>query len=278
MNTSFLQSPEWAKFQSTMGARVKTVGLAQIFVYSSPLGIFWYAPHVTDWSEVLAEAKKQGVLFVRFELFLPVELPKKAVLIKPRQPESTLVLDLNLSEIDLLGAMHQKTRYNIRLAEKKDLKVVWQGNPAVFNALMQETSKRDHFNAHSDEYYTKMLDCDLVEQGTVYLGDQPIASAIFIGYDGTYTYLHGASSNEHRELMAPYLLQWSAIRRAKQQGFKIYDFWGIAPEGVDNHRLAGVTRFKLGFGGTRKNFGQAFEIPLKPFKYRVFNFLKKIRL
>ncbi len=278
MNPSFLQSPAWGQFQTQVGAKVIAIGETQVLAYSSPLGVFWYAPHVTEYEKIVEAARVAGVLFVRVEPLVPMELPAGAIKVKNRQPQSTLVLDLTKSSDELLAAMHQKTRYNIRLSEKKNLRVDFGKNPAVFVELMKETSQRDKFGAHAPEYYEKMLDVVGVEQGTVYLGNVPVASAIFIGYDKIYTYLHGASSNEHRDLMAPHLLQWSAIMRAKTNGFIQYDFWGIAPEGMENHPLAGVTRFKLGFGGERKNFGQAFEVPLKPVKYQLFTWLKKIRL
>lgn len=282
MQSSFLQSPEWGAFQTQVGVRVKNFKNLQILEYPSLLGNFWYLPQAkldqTELELVTNEAKKQNILFVRIELLAPIaRLPKSAHLVKPRQPSATLVLNLKNSTEQLLAAMHQKTRYNIRLAEKKNLRVSWEKKSDIFIALMSETSARDKFGAHPTEYYQKMIAADMVEQGTVWLDNLPLASAIFIGYQNTYTYVHGASSNEHREVMAPYLLQWSAIVRAKNNGFEQYDFWGIAPEGVTNHPLLGVTRFKLGFGGERVNFGQALEIPIKPIKYMLFRILKKIR-
>lgn len=278
MDKSFLQSPEWGAFQAQVGGQPKIITNVQVLEYTTPVGKFWYLPHASGAEALIPEAKKQGVVFIRVEPVIASSLPASAVAVKNRQPQNTLILDLSKSLENLLADMHQKTRYNIRLAAKKNLKISWEKNPELFINLMKDTSARDKFGAHSPEYYQKMLDCKLVEQGTVFFENQPLASAIFIGYEKTYTYLHGASSNEHRDLMAPYLLQWSAITRAQTNGFTKYDFWGIAPDGADNHPLAGVTRFKLGFGGQQYEFGQAFEIPIKPFKYAIFNLLKKIRL
>ena len=278
MDKSFLQSPEWGAFQAQVGGQPKIIANVQVLEYATPVGNFWYLPHASRGEVLIPEAKKQGIVFIRVEPLVSGPLPTGARPVKNRQPQNTLILDLTKSLENLLAEMHQKTRYNIRLAEKKNLKISWEKNPELFINLMKDTSRRDKFGAHSPEYYKKMLDCKLVEQGTVFFENQPIASAIFIGYEKTYIYLHGASSNEHRDAMAPHLLQWSAITRAKNNDFTRYDFWGIAPEDADNHPLAGVTRFKLGFGGQRYEFGQAFERPIKPFKYAIFNLLKKIRL
>lgn len=280
MQKSFLQSAQWGTFQASVGGNAKIVAHCQVLEYSSPVGSFWYVPHYAevDLELLMTEAQKQGIIFIRCEPQVPTVLPAGARVVNNRQPHHTLILDITQPAEALLTAMHPKTRYNIRLAEKKNLTISWEKNPAVFISLMNETSSRDKFGAHSTEYYQNMIANPLIEQGTIYLAEQPIASAIFIEYEQTYTYLHGASSNEHREVMAPYLLQWSAITRAQKKGCTVYDFWGIAPPDVTSHPLSGVTRFKLGFGGQVVAFGQAFEIPIKTVQYKIFNFLKKLRV
>lgn len=286
MNTSFLQSQEWGEFQKQTGTKTRVFTIAgnqlQILVYSTPLGDFWYVAQANVSSEVYEElankARTEHILFLRIEAQTSLDkLPKNARLVKPRQPANTVLLNLTKSAEDIFASMHQKTRYSIRQAETKNLKISWEKNAAVFHTLMKETAARDNFNPHPQEYYAKMLACPLVEQITIYLENKPLASSIFIGYQKTFTYLHSASSGEHRDAMASYLIQWTAIQHAKNKGFSVYDFWGVAPEGDENHSLSGVTRFKIRFGGERYTFGQAFEIPIQPFKYWVFILLKKIR-
>lgn len=286
MATSFLQSSEWGVFQAKVGLEPRVLQLdsesVQVLICPTPLGNFWYVPHATlseaGLKRLVAEARTAGVLFIRYEAYSPETVwPAHSIVVKSRQPQQTLVLDLKQTSEDLLAAMHPKTRYNIRLAEKKFLTTSWEKNAAQFCTLMHETSERDGFGAHPDFYYEQMLVNPLVEQLTVLWQGQPIASAIFIACGARYTYLHGASSNARRDLMAPYLVQWTAITRAQMRGFKEYDFWGIAPDGVVNHPLAGVTRFKLGFGGTKQMFGDTREIPIKPWLYRCFTILKKIK-
>lgn len=286
MVTSFLQSQEWGIFQAKVGLKPLVLTLdsesAQVLVCPTPLGNFWYVPHAglseAGLKLLVVEARAAKVLFVRCEAYgLETVWTDDSIVVKSRQPQQTLVLDLTQTPEALLVAMHPKTRYNIRLAEKKFLTTSWEKNAAQFCALMHETSQRDGFGAHPDEYYEHMLANPQTEQLTVLWQDQPIASAIFIACGARYTYLHGASSNARRDLMAPYLVQWTAITRAQMRGFKEYDFWGIAPDGIANHPLAGVTRFKLGFGGTKQSFGETREIPIRPWLYWCFNLLKKIK-
>lgn len=287
MNTSFLQSQEWGKFQEQTGVKTRIFEVmdqkVQALIHPTMLGDFWYFAHV-DLSpeackELIAKAKSENILFLRIESRVPLAtLPKGAQIVKHRQPAETVLLDLNKSVTDIFAVMHQKTRYSIRQAETKNLTISWEKNAKVFHELLQETAARDHFKPHTEQYYATMLACPLVEQITVYLENKPLASSIFIGFEKTFTYLHSASSSEHRDAMASYWIQWNAIQHAKAKGFEIYDFWGVAPEGDEHHSLSGVTRFKIRFGGVRFTFGQAFEIPIQPLKYRLFNFLKKLRV
>ncbi len=288
MNTSFLQSEEWGHFQEQTGVKTRFLALSQgkvlVLVHTTPLGDFWYIPHAELSLETCMEIKAlakadKRVLFIRLEPYASLpQLPVGACKVKNRQPAETVLLDLGKPVTDIFASMHQKTRYSIRQAETKNLHVSWEKNTEVFHELMKETATRDNFAPHPREYYDKMVNCPLVEQVTVYLENKALASAIFVGFEKTYTYLHSASSSEHRDAMASYLIQWQAIQRAREKGYEVYDFWGVAPEGDENHSLSGVTRFKIRFGGTRYKFGQAFEIPVQAFKYKIFNFLKKIKL
>jgi len=198
-------------------------------------------------------------------------------------------LDLNLSLEDLLSAMHAKTRYNIRLAEKKDVEIVSKKDGDIFWSLNEETKERDKFHSHEKSYYTNMLELGNVYQMTAYYNNQPLSSGIFVYYGEKFTYVHGASSNTERNVMAPYLLQWKAIQFAKELGAKEYDFGGIAKPMKDGNgivtcfhtlcwdpldKLMGVTRFKAGFGGKTFSYGNAFELILRP---RLYAFVQKIK-
>jgi lipid II:glycine glycyltransferase (peptidoglycan interpeptide bridge formation enzyme) len=202
------------------------------------------------------------------------------------QPRETIILDLeDRPETELMAAMHEKTRYNIRLAARRGVSVVLRPAPVsaqdgeVFWRLMQETTRRDGFRPHPREYYEKMLAARSARFANElvfaeYKGDV-VAAAIVNFYRpvaGTpyATYLHGASGREHRDVMAPHLLQWAAIREALRRGCATYDFWGI-----DARRWPGVTRFKRGFGGREVSCPPSTDIVYRPPWYGLYALAKK---
>ena len=231
-----------------------------------------------------AHCAKKSCLFVRIEpsFLSPQEKSKKVVDINPR---ATTYLDLHKKEDELLSAMHQKTRYNIRLAEKKDV-VLHQGKDVeILYDLLTVTGERDRFKLHGKIHYEKIVASPLSSQLTVMLKEKPIATALFASCGNTFTYVYGASDYEHRSLMAPYFLQWSAIKLAQERGFRWYDFFGIAPVEIvvgeyrydENHQYAGVTRFKLGFGGTISEAPGTYDLLISSARYRMYGLLRKIR-
>ncbi len=197
-----------------------------------------------------------------------------------QQPAQTLLLDLQTSSEELLKAMHSKTRYNIRLATKKGLDIK-EGNLqdlAEFWRLLSLTGKRDVFRLHSLGHYRNLMadnsstDYKFIKLFFVVYKGQNIAAGLFAFYGNKVTYLHGASDSQFRNLMAPYLLQWSLIKMALQQAYKYYDFYGI-----DEEKWPGVTRFKLGFTGRRVKYAGTYDLIFKPFTYKIYNFFRKLR-
>jgi lipid II:glycine glycyltransferase (peptidoglycan interpeptide bridge formation enzyme) len=106
---------------------------------------------------------------------------------------------------------------------------------------------------------------------------QPIAANIVSHFGKRVTYVHGASGNRGRNLMAPFLLQWSAILEAKRVGATEYDFWGIADSEDPTHPWAGITRFKRGFGGSMVQYIGAYDIIYKPTWYKIYRAYKTLR-
>jgi len=203
------------------------------------------------------------------------------------QPRRTLVLDLKKSQEELLSAMHPKTRYNIRLAEKKGVQITVgsENDFAEFWRLMKLTGERDAFRLHDKEHYQNLLKSDLAsinpETGSPnnfirlffaeYEG-RKIATALVSSFARKATYLHGASDNEFRQLMAPQLLQWEIIKTVKSEGVSLYDFYGI-----DEHKWPGVTRFKQGFGGEERVYSGAYDLIFRPAMYNFYKLLKSFR-
>lgn len=178
------------------------------------------------------------------------------------QPRRTLVIDLTAPEEELLAAMHQKTRYNIRLAGRKGVRVRAWSDLDHFGRMMSLTAERGEFGAHTTRYYQRAYElfhptghCELLVAEAE--GEQLAALMVFASKTRAW-YLYGASTSMMRDRMPTYLLQWEAMRWAKAKGCRLYDMWGIPDKDRDtleeefperSDGLWGVYRFKRGFGG-----------------------------
>ena len=294
---AFLQSWEWGEFQRSLGfevARVhrekegKTI-IAQAFKYPLPLNsAYWHVPKGPLGNaspkvmiDTLCE-ELEGGAFVKIE---PATRPRRGKRAKDRQPSVTTIIDLTLSAAKLAENMKSKTRYNIRLAQKKGVSCKIVGLEAFEDLvrLMEQTAERDQFSLHEHDRYKRMLQ---VLQGEgcqaflamAYYEDRPLAANIMIDAFGTRTYLHGASSNLYRNVMAPYALHDFLIQDAQQKGLRAYDFWGIAPpEAGESHPWAGITRFKLGFGGPVVRMPGTIDVSKNAFMFNLYRFAKLVR-
>ncbi len=221
--------------------------------------------------------------------------PLRIIKTKSIQPQHTLITDLAVTTDQLLVNMHKKTRYNIRLAEKKGV-VIEIGSASIDDVwpVFEMTASRDTFRLHGKEYYRDMLNTLsrrdhpqplLVKDGglRVFLaiakheGDI-LAANIMIDFGKTRTYLHGASSNTKRNFMAPYLLHWELMKDAKSRGITFYDWWGVAPiDAPANHSWAGISRFKRGFGGEEVSYPQTIDVVQKFWRYLFYRVARKIK-
>ena len=197
------------------------------------------------------------------------------------QPRFVFRLDIkDKTEDEVFAAFHQKTRYNIRLAKKKGV-VIKEGKKEDlkdFHRIMVETGKRDNFIIRSLEYFEKMYDelaPNHMKLLMAYYEDKPISGIIPIMYGKNTWYLYGASSNEHRNLMPNYLLQWEMIREAISNGHEMYDFRGVSGVVDESHPQYGLYRFKKGFGATFTEFIGEVYIPYKPLVYKMYKFSEK---
>ncbi len=230
---------------------------------------------------------QQGALALQAELACEVESPESKFLISDLhamnfrrvqsiQPGRTIVLDLTSDEDTLLANMKEKWRYNIRLAGRKGVQIrvaetvedveQWYG-------LLQTTSIRDRFGIHTLEYYRRAWQIFASRKQARLLLAQyngQLLAGIFVGLISKQAvYLYGASSNEQRQLMPNYLLQWEAIRWAKQAGADTYDFWGIPETDDQSEAMAGVYRFKSGWGGSIVRFSGNYECIYHPLAMRL---------
>jgi lipid II:glycine glycyltransferase (peptidoglycan interpeptide bridge formation enzyme) len=199
------------------------------------------------------------------------------------QPIQTLLVDLRGSEDEILGRMRQKTRYNIRLAAKKGVSARTSVDLKSFYQLMQRTGERDSFGIHTLEYYQQAFNSfHPLDQCALLLADfegKSLAGLMVFKRGNRAWYFYGASSDELRELMPTYLLQWEAMRWARQRGCLSYDLWGIpdAPEEQleaeflkRSSGLWGVYRFKRGFGGKVIRSAGPWDRVYQPALYRVY--------
>ena len=182
-----------------------------------------------------------------------------------------LIVEVKTEE-ELLANFHQKWLYNIRLAERKGVTVRICGKEMVpaFSDLMLTTGVRDGFVTRKPEYFAAMLD-NLGEHARLYMAfdpnDTPIAGTLAIHYGDKVWYLYGASSNEHRNLMPNYLLQWRMIQWAVETNCRIYDFRGVSGDVSEDNPLYGLFRFKQGFGGDFTEFVGEMDLVLSPVIY-----------
>jgi len=200
-------------------------------------------------------------------------------------PELTWELDISLPEEDLLMQMRKTTRYLIRQAQKNSEIEIFQSQKLedveVFNNLHQKVVKRQHFVPFSLDYLKKeVLTFTPDNQISVFLGkykNEVLASSIIVFWQDIAFYHHGASSLKYSKIPISYLLQWEAIKEAKKRGCKLYNFWGIAPEDSSkDHPWAGLTLFKKGFGGYKKEYVKTQDFVLSQ-KYWLNWTIEKIR-
>lgn len=197
------------------------------------------------------------------------------------QPRYVFRLDIrNKTEDEIFAGFHSKTRYNVRLAIKKgvEVKEVTREDLKDFHKIMVETGERDGFIIRPLSYFEKMYDEMAPEHMKLlmaYHDGKPISGVIPIFYGNKTWYLYGASSNEHRNLMPNYLLQWEMIKMAIARKDDVYDFRGVSGVVDENHPQYGLYRFKKGFGATFTEFVGEVYIPFKPFTYSLYKFSEK---
>ncbi|XOU94125.1 MAG: lipid II:glycine glycyltransferase FemX [Candidatus Kerfeldbacteria bacterium] len=319
--SQFLQSWQWGEFQKNINNKIKRfalydnqelVGIALAIKNNLPFGTsYWYIPRgpiVSDQlhpdkflevfeyfiGELVAQLSETKVMFIKIEpplekhhldKFTKAISKYKFVAEKFVQPQDSWLLDFNMSEEDLLAQMHHKTRYNIRLAEKKGVIVRIGSTEEDFEKFWQlnkVTADRDRFRSHNREYYYNIFKT-LSPSGIVkiYLAEfenKTLAANLVYFFGDTVTYVHGSSSNEYRNLMAPHLLQWQQIKDAKESNYKYYDFGGIAPDGSAKEMAwSGITRFKKGFGGHGVSYLGVYDLILNNFWYKLYKIVKKIK-
>lgn len=315
----FLQSAEWEAFQQALG--FETHRLDDRLLIKKPLPLrqhYWYSPRpmmskklIEDLSRFVGDQKS---LFARIDPDLS-HLSRYSVLgtrytvhpIPSTQPQHTLILDLRDPKA-LLPSFHSKTRYNIRLAERKRInkkikirEFFDSEGVDYFIKLAQLTERRHKIRFHHPQYYQTMLQVlgadpqtqnNAVSVLVAFYQGEAIAANIMLWSKKTAYYLHSASDHNARALKAPHLLQWHGIKLAYERNKNHYDFWGVAPPLSKitndksqiikyqydlNHPWAGITRFKLGFGGTIISYPASFDLTTRALAYHLYRIIKNLK-
>ena len=305
-NAHLLQTGEWGELKSAFGwkpVRIITgnVGV-QILFRQLPLGFtVGYIPKLAGsfqqsaidnsfWREIDSVCRQNHAMFTKVEPDLwddnqpkhDFRITNYELRTSPHniQPPRTMIVDIKGSEDEILARMKQKTRYNIRLAEKKGVTVRAWDDIEAFHDMLLITGGRDGFGIHSREYYQRAYELlqprGMAEILVAEYQDKPLA-ALFVARHGNRAYyLYGASTDEERNRMPTYLLQWEAMKWAKARDCEEYDLWGVPDEDEAtleanfekrHDGLWGVYRFKRGFGGELKRAAQALDRVYQPFLY-----------
>jgi len=235
------------------------------------------------------EAKKRKAIAVKFEPNIRegLNFGKKLGLVKGRPlfTKNTFWLDLTKSEEDLLSGMKAKTRYNIRLAKRKGVRVMEDSSDKGFDEywkLMEETTNRQAFYAHDKAYHLKMWqEMRKAKQAHLFKAvykNETLAAWIVFVLNGVLYYPYGASSRKHRDLMANNLLAWEVIRFGKRKGCRLFDMWGSLGEDPDkNDPWYGFHKFKEGYGGELVEFVGSWDLVINIWLYWLYRIGEKIR-
>ena len=309
-NRHILQSPQWGEFKTLMGTRAITIDKAQLTTHKIPhtpwkIG---YLPKVRpqdlNLEKVFEIGKKENFIFIKLDVpHAPHEFKAQSAKCKVVEgravfAKSTILMDLTKTDEELLSGMHEKARYNLRLAQKKGVKVIiypqeTQENGGFarrpleealgnFIKLQEETAKRQGFFIHPANYYRNCFNT-LSTKKMAYLvsaevDNETAASWILFRYGDVLYYPYGESNYELRSYMPSNLLMWEAIQLGKKLGCKVFDLWGAANNPDDEKDpWHGFTRFKLSFGGSHIKLPPTQDLVINKPLYNIFNLSDKIR-
>jgi peptidoglycan pentaglycine glycine transferase (the first glycine) len=310
-DSHILQSANWGELKAGFGwrpyylagdscgalvlFRTLPMGYKMGYIPKGPVGEDWES----IWPALDRLCKRENAIFLRIEpdYWQDDETPQLESLKKycgnvadTVQPRRTISISLTGNEEDWLMRMKQKTRYNIRLAERKHVRVVNSRDVESFAQLMAVTGDRDGFGVHTADYYRQAFRLFSADDSCRLLlatyEETPLAGVMVFQRGARSWFLFGGSSNSERNRMPAYLIQWEAMRWAAKMGCSEYDLWG-APDYDETELEAqfqnrsdglwGVYRFKRGFGGKLRRSVGAWDRVYKPGIYRIYQWMMKQR-
>ncbi len=312
-----VQTWEWGDFQIGEGHKVYRIGVFDHDNIVSAYSVSFHKIPKTDYSigtvlrgpkidqemidNIRKIAKDEKCIFVKFEPdvylktydenltphFINIETNFDGLVISPKvafYPYS-FVVDLTKTEDELLGLMHPKTRYNIRIANRHNVVITEKTDNDGFETylkLLFETTKRQGFYLHSEMYHRHLWKM-LKPTGMVHIllatyQNETLAAHMFFKLGNKFFYPYGASSDNNREVMAPTLLMWEAIKLGKSLGCREFDMWGsLGPNAKETENGYGFHRFKQGYGGQLVQFAGTYDLVINPQLYKLYNLVDKLR-
>ncbi len=309
-----IQSWEWGQFRQKTGVKVIRLGLFdnsrlvsayQLTIHPLPFFSFnvGYLPKspIPEPEVFLALqkiARENNCLFIKLELNvektdgsvshikeLLEKRPNFVLSPKPLFTKYNFVLDLTKSEDELLAQMKEKTRYNVRLAEKRGVEIAVHTDDAAFEVYQRlyfETTKRQKYFGHTLEYHRLMWET-LQPAGIAQIliasyQRSPQTAWMLFKFGSALYYPYGGSSIEHREAMASNLIMWEAIKLGKKLNCTSFDLWGaLGPEAKQNNPWQGFHRFKEGYGARLVEYVGTYDLVINKQLYALFNLGDKLR-
>lgn len=303
-----LQSWEWGEFRKAQGYKVVRLGamegnqlknVFQLTFHKIPYTSFviGYLPKsLLPTREIVMKLKEIGrennAIFIKIEPCVensqsPITNHQSLDLVRGKSlfTKYSSVIDLTKNEGELLKSFKSKTRYNIRLAQKYGVTVKEDNSKEAFEkylGLLFETTGRQGFYAHNKEFHRKqwqiLQPAGISHLLTASYCGQILAAFLLFVFNGVLYYPYGASTREHKELMAPTLLMWEAIKFGKKKDCKSFDLWGdIEPNPPASHPYFGFHRFKEGFSPKLVEFVGTYDLVINPNLYKIYQVIDKLR-
>jgi len=296
-----LQSFAWGEARKKMGIEVLRIGeykqdelinVFQLTFHKLPLTSYkiGYLPRSVFPSKNVLEflkeyGEKHKIIFIKIEPYVKENFKFQISNFKfikksphPLFPDWTQIIDLTKSEEELLKNMHAKTRYNIRLAEKKGVVIKEMSDDKgfeIFSKLYFETCQRQKYFGHTKKYHQiiwNSLKKDIAHILVAFYDNTPLAAYELFYFGDQFYYPYGGSSTQYRNLMATNLIMWEAIKLGKRLGAKKFDMWGsLAPKYDLKNSWSGFTRFKEGYGGDFIQMAGSFDLIINPVYYQIYN-------
>lgn len=310
-----LQSWQWGDFRATTGVKVERIGCfkdghphhsLQVTFHPLPLigktvGYFpkGFLPNENQLAALKQLAKKHNALFIKLEpnIAAPADQPSNHTEIKkflqnndcqPGRPlftKHTYQLDLTPAQEELFANLSSKTRYNVRVAYKKGVQIFensTQEGLEQYIKILEETTTRQQFYAHTPEYFRKMWkslgSTGMMRIFNAVYEDKILVSWIMFVFNNTLYYPYGASRNIHREVMASNLMMWEMILFGQREGLTSLDMWGsLGPNPDKKHPWFGFHRFKKGYGGKLVEFVGTYDLIMDHPTYKIFRIAENLR-